>query len=489
EWEDELETVDHFLEEDGEQEKHDDDHDNDGYHDLVEKLSALHGEEWKGKSSKQLIDNRHFREIPEFDQSTKKILTCESAQELSAIIVKYTKQGGHGEIKQWYWPLVKCVTVKVPNNTFLQHVTLVDLPGNGDRNKSRDTMWKGIVGNCSAVWIVSEINRAASDMESWEILKSANSLLGNGGECRHIHFICTKSDVIGDLHDHSAADVQTFILKRNMTAKEAVSKELNKLTTIRKYFSDECFKVFTVSSAEFLKSKHLHPENTEIPELQDFLQNLNDHHSETLNYVSGAHRILSLIQRASLRETDGSNKALCEDLETNLHCQLDAITNVMREIYTTFEKCLDEGAETSKSSCEKILKSSLKPEKRTGSAQCNTAKSVVKNGGIHKPKKGNEINFNIKLSSFLSKSIDKEFRKTFSNEENCGPFNGVINKFSLDIEKLKPKYKDAELQLIFLMKEEEKLKTNLCKKICDSKKLIYMSLAKTVEEIIQECCE
>ncbi|MEQ2245734.1 hypothetical protein ILYODFUR_030990, partial [Ilyodon furcidens] len=201
EWEDELETVDHFLEEDGEQEKHDDDHDNDGYHDLIEKLSALYGEEWKGKSSKQLIDNRHFREIPEFDQSTKKILTCESAQELSAIIVKYTKQGGHGEIKQWYWPLVKCVTVKVPNNNFLQHVTLVDLPGNGDRNKSRDTMWKGIVGNCSAVWIVSEINRAASDMESWEILKSANSLLGNGGECRHIHFICTKSDVIGDLHD------------------------------------------------------------------------------------------------------------------------------------------------------------------------------------------------------------------------------------------------------------------------------------------------
>ncbi|MED6255808.1 hypothetical protein ATANTOWER_015302 [Ataeniobius toweri] len=274
-----------------------------------------------------------------------------------------------------------------------------------------------------------------------------------------------------------------------MTAKEAVSKELNKLTMIRKYFSDECFKVFTVSSAEFLKSKHLHPENTEIPELQDFLQNLNDHHSETLNYVSGAHRILSLIQRASLRETDGINKALCEDLETNLHCQLDAIRNVMREIYITFEKCLDEGAETSTSSCEIILKSSLKPERKTGSAQCNTAKSVVKNGGIHKPKKGNEINFNIKLSSFLSKSIDEEFRKTFSNEENCGPFNGVINKFSLDIEKLKPKYKDAELQLIFLMKEEEKLKTNLCKKICDSKKLVYMSLTKTVEEIIQECCE
>ncbi|KAM4535917.1 nuclear GTPase SLIP-GC-like isoform 5-T6 [Fundulus diaphanus] len=432
EWEDELGTVDRFLEQDGEQEKQDDDDDddddNDGYHDLVEKLSALYGEEWKEKSSEQLMDIRYFREIPEFLNSTKKILICESATELSAKILKYTKQGGDGGIKRWYWPLVKCVTVKVPKNNFLQHVTLVDLPGNGDRNKSRDSMWKGIVGNCSAVWIVSEINRAASDKESWEVLKRASSLLGNGGECRHIHFICTKSDVIGDLHDHSAANVQAFILKRNIKAKEAVSKELNKLTKIKNYFSDECFKVFTVSSAEFLKRKHLNPENTEIPELQDFLQNLNDCHSETLNYVSGAQGILSLIQGASVREA-----------------------------------------------------------RKSGSCQYNILKGVVRNGGIHKPKKGKEINFNVKLTSFLSQSIDEEFRKTFPNEGNHGPFNGVINKFSLDTEKLKQKYKDAELHLVFLKTEEEKLKTKLCKRIRDRKKMIYIILTKTVEETMAEC--
>ncbi|KAM4535916.1 nuclear GTPase SLIP-GC-like isoform 4-T5 [Fundulus diaphanus] len=491
EWEDELGTVDRFLEQDGEQEKQDDDDDddddNDGYHDLVEKLSALYGEEWKEKSSEQLMDIRYFREIPEFLNSTKKILICESATELSAKILKYTKQGGDGGIKRWYWPLVKCVTVKVPKNNFLQHVTLVDLPGNGDRNKSRDSMWKGIVGNCSAVWIVSEINRAASDKESWEVLKRASSLLGNGGECRHIHFICTKSDVIGDLHDHSAANVQAFILKRNIKAKEAVSKELNKLTKIKNYFSDECFKVFTVSSAEFLKRKHLNPENTEIPELQDFLQNLNDCHSETLNYVSGAQGILSLIQGASVREATGINKVVCEDLESNLDCQLDAMRNVMREIYTNFGKCLDEGVEISKRSCEKILKSFLYNARKSGSCQYNILKGVVRNGGIHKPKKGKEINFNVKLTSFLSQSIDEEFRKTFPNEGNHGPFNGVINKFSLDTEKLKQKYKDAELHLVFLKTEEEKLKTKLCKRIRDRKKMIYIILTKTVEETMAEC--
>lgn len=40
--------------------------------------------------------------------------------------------------------------------------------------------------------------------------------------------------------------------------------------------------------------------------------------------------------------------------------------------------------------------------------------------------------------------------KCFRNERKCGPFNGVIDKFSLDTESLKQKYKDVKLQLIFL---------------------------------------
>ncbi|MEQ2248145.1 hypothetical protein ILYODFUR_016248, partial [Ilyodon furcidens] len=203
EWEDELGNRDQFLKNDADQENDDDG--NDEYLDVAEKLSALYGEDWKHQSTDQLMDHKYFREIPEFLQSTRKTLTCEAAKELSTKIIKYTrndiKQGGDEDVKRLFWPLVKCVTVRVPHNNFLQHVTLVDLPGNGDRNKSRDEMWKGIVGNCSTVWIVTEINRAASEKESWEILKSASSHLGNGGECRHIHFICTKSDVIEDLHD------------------------------------------------------------------------------------------------------------------------------------------------------------------------------------------------------------------------------------------------------------------------------------------------
>ncbi|XP_034075834.1 nuclear GTPase SLIP-GC-like [Gymnodraco acuticeps] len=187
EWEEEL---NHCLGNNDDQEKGED------YQDSVEKLSVLYGEEWKNKSPENFLDKKYFREIPEFLNSKSMILTKDTAEDLSADVVKYTRSESK-DVKRWYWPLVKCVTVRVPKNRLLQHVTLVDLPGNGDRNKSRDRMWKKLVGSCSTVWIVAEINRAASKKESWEILEESCSLMGNGGECQQIHFICTKSDEIG----------------------------------------------------------------------------------------------------------------------------------------------------------------------------------------------------------------------------------------------------------------------------------------------------
>ena len=69
------------------------------------------------------------------------------AEELSEKCARYTRTDSTSrekDRKRWYWPLVKCVTVRVPNYAF-QHVTLVDLPGTGDRNASRDKMWKEVI--------------------------------------------------------------------------------------------------------------------------------------------------------------------------------------------------------------------------------------------------------------------------------------------------------------------------------------------------------
>ncbi|CAI5675413.1 unnamed protein product [Oreochromis niloticus] len=482
EWNDELWSFRQLLDNNKNQEKEDDD-----YHDAVEKLSALYGEDWK-KSFENLMENKYFKEIPEFLQSRRKILTCESVNELSAQFVKYTrsdsKQEEGNEGKKWFWPLVKCVTVRVPNNPFLQHVTLVDLPGNGDCNKSRDQMWKGIVGDCSTVWIVTEINRAASEKEAWEILESVSSLIGNGGECQQIHFICTKSDLVDDSDDLSRAHIHDRIVKRNMQAKDGVRKAFNKRTKINKHFTDDSFKVFTVSSREFLKGKYLSPEETEITKLQGFLQELNDCHSETVNYVSGAYGILSLIQGANSGGVYSKKGEVFAELERIVNLQLENIRKEMEETYMAFEKCLNDGVEKSKGSYGEKLKIFLYRGRNSGF--CRVLKCVVENGGVHKPKNGTLINLNMKLASCLTDSIDEEFRKTFPNDSERGAFNGVINEFSLNTDFLFEKYKNAELQFRFLKTEEEKIKAKLNRMMRKQKKRVYSSLTETIEDIMEE---
>ncbi|XP_075939147.1 nuclear GTPase SLIP-GC-like [Anarhichas minor] len=490
EWKDELWFSKSFLGDNADQES--DQKVDVDCRDIVDKLSALYGEDWKNKSPEDLMNDKYFKGIPGFHNSKGKILTVKTAKELSAKLVKYTrsdtKDGEGEEVNRWNWPLVKCVTIKVPNNDLLKHVTLVDLPGNGDRNKNRDKMWKPLVGSCSTVWIVTEMNRAASEPEPWEILKSASSFMGNGGQCQRIHFICTKSDDITTPKDHSAAGVRALILKTNDRVKKEVREKFSKLKEVKKYFSDGSFKVFTVSSKEFLKQKRLDLDDTEIPKLQECLQYLNDCHSETLNCVSGARGILSLIQGASLRGGADTKRAVYKVLQQKMRVELDKVRKPMEETYRAFEKCLSEGVEKSKSSCEKDLQSVTHPNK-SGSGFHGTLKCIVKYDGIHKPKKGKQINLNMKLSSCLTESIDEEFKKTFPNEGKCEPFNGVLNAFSLDTKMMKEKteYKDVELQLIFLNTEEEQIKTKLNKIIHDRKKTIYSSLTTTIERNMQKC--
>ncbi|XP_073351098.1 nuclear GTPase SLIP-GC-like [Pagrus major] len=479
--------VHHFLGQNTVQEEYDDDD-----HAFAEKLSALYGDEWGNKSSENLMDDKYFEEIPEFLDSEKKTLTCESAEELSEKFVRYAGN------EEKYWPLVKCVTIRVPKKDLLQHVTLVDLPGTGDRNKTRDEMWKEVIGSCSTVWIVTEINRAAAEKEPWEILERTCSLMGNGGQCQQIHFICTKTDLIdsdenGLVHSDYCMKchlIQTFSYSSAAAvcelAKKDVSKEFRKLTKVERHFSRaDYFEVFTVSSKEFLKKNRPEPEN-EIPKLQEVLQNLNDCHSETENYVSGALGILSLIQGARSREA-GKKADVCKELEDKMRRELEKVKRTMEKAHKALEKRLSEGVEKSKRTSRSVLKSILQP---TGRGFYGILKCVVEKNGSYKSKKaGIEIDLNKDLASCLTDSIDEEFNKTFPNDGKSGPFYGVISAFSLDTEGLIRKYKDVELQLTFLKTEEEKIKTETNEGVQEDKKTVYNSVKPKIDEIIEKCYE
>ncbi|CDQ91188.1 unnamed protein product [Oncorhynchus mykiss] len=162
------------------------------------KIQAFYGKDGVGKSLNDLMKGEHFREIPEFlsPTNTVKKISCGTASELSGKIACYTRSDNKMAAKH-YWPLVKCVTIKVPNTKeLLEHIVLLDLPGTGDCNKTRDDMWKSHLSQCSSVWIVNDIQRAASEREPWMILESSFSYLIQGGECENITFICTKTDAI-----------------------------------------------------------------------------------------------------------------------------------------------------------------------------------------------------------------------------------------------------------------------------------------------------
>ncbi|XP_045571572.1 nuclear GTPase SLIP-GC isoform X3 [Salmo salar] len=526
EWEEELQSIlaERKSEEGNDDEKEDSDGDTDEYDD-ADKIYALYREDGNEASVNNLMDSRHFKSIPEFLSGKKKEFKTSQAEELSRELWCYLRSDIPSN-EQQYWPLVKSVTIKIPNvKDLLEHIVLIDLPGNGDCNKSRDEMWKSVVGRCTTVWIVSEINRPVSEKEAWEILDRSVSYLGHGGQCRSISFICTKTDNI--CVDDDMNKERDSILSRNKVAKKKVEEKFNKQPKIKvnysaiiscleknpylfylcSYFQSptfqehfnidkDFFQVFTVSSKEYRKNSVLQPEDTEIPKLQEFLRNLNDRRTKTSDYVSGAYGILSLIQGAKSSDMTDRKKEVCQVLENNLKEGLETIGQSMDEAYEAFERCLSEGVRQSVETCEKIAKDKvIEPKGRNGRGYHKVLKSLCKNNGVYKPirKKGKkrqmEINLNDSLASCMRDLSNETFKKYFPNQGKGSSINDLIDNFTLDTNSLVEEHPEVSLHLTFLKTEETKLKAKLKRDIRERKKEIYNILPKSISDTMRPCYE
>lgn len=64
------------------------DWENDVDSDTVEKLTALYGDEWKTVSPESLMDDKYFRDIPEFllPEDNKKTLSCGSVSKTAKCV-------------------------------------------------------------------------------------------------------------------------------------------------------------------------------------------------------------------------------------------------------------------------------------------------------------------------------------------------------------------------------------------------------------------
>ncbi|KAL0993421.1 hypothetical protein UPYG_G00107640 [Umbra pygmaea] len=446
-----------------------------------EKITALYGKDAYGKDVEEIMDRKNFSEVPEFYLSRRKLISCNTAEELSEKITYFTRSDTESvPFKQHYWPLVKCLTIKVPNcNELLEHVVLVDLPGNGDCNKSRDEMWKSFVGNCSAVWIVSDISRAASEIEAWDILDNTVSLLGPGGECRSIRFICTKTDDIGD---NENADEHNWILTRNESTKKKVKETFNKRKNVKKHFSggEEFFQVLTVSSTEYRMRNILEQEETEIPKLKAFLRNLNDHSTRYSDLIAGAYGIISLIHGAKSSDMTSSKEDVCKVLEQRLKEKLESIGQYMEKPYKDFDQCLLQGVQKSEESCEKLINEVLRGKK---GGRFQIMMSICNHDGVYKPKGKNrrEINMNERLASCMRHCIDESFTLYFPNDK-CGPIKAEIENFTLDTNSLLGGHQSMSLHLTFLKTEEKELKAELIYDLIKKKKEIYFTLNNSIKD-------
>ncbi|KAF4115115.1 hypothetical protein G5714_002604 [Onychostoma macrolepis] len=394
------------------------------------------------------------------------------------------------------------ITRETPNcRELLENIVFVDIPGTGDCNKIRDGLWRSKLKHCSSVWIVSDINRAVSDKDPWEILEHCIQDLGGGGECKHINFICTKTDQINpkeyleneqlDEQMTGPKDLKTkCILHRNNRAKEAVKRKLKNAgnrDSKERFITD----VFTVSSEAFLDPENpvLEATETEIPKLRDVLKNLNKNINRKLtrDYVNEAKGVLSLIQSVQLDADEKMTKAkVHRDLEINLHKALKELGCQFDSCYKVLEDCLSAGVEESVSSCVKTTQDmikSVRPKDNRGFHKIYQA--MCKRKGYYWPKDWDApLDLNTCLSKHMYDNLDEEFELIFPVDENVKTGKSLqehLDKFSV-IQSDSPRSLWQKHIENFIKTREYKVKALLSRYIVEKKKEIYSSIQTTIQK-------
>ncbi|XP_048056939.1 nuclear GTPase SLIP-GC-like [Megalobrama amblycephala] len=495
EWEKELKDLFRVLSDESE------DRDDDLYEIAVEKINALYGNDADEKTLEELKKDDKFAEIETFLSTNEK--NSFSKSDVNEFINDVASYIQHSESSSgnWYWPLVKSVTIKIPDcRELLEHIVLVDIPGSGDCNKIRDDLWKSKLRECSSVWIISSINRAVTDSGPWGILKHCTEELGPGGECKSINFICTKTDEIDPGAYIRGARIpknqipedkdkkKNCISHRNEHAKMKVKEKFEKSKLKKIFSSDNQFQVFTVSSNAFFDHDlNLDSSETEIPKLQDELRTLNKSRNRELvrDYVNESKATLLLIHSGQL------DKKMMEmevkELEKNLETSLNELDKYFDSIYSDLEQCLSKGVDDSVKSCVDSTTELI--TKKDGRGFHKRLGALCKNYGCYWSKNWADIlDLNKTLAKHLHECIDDDFSKIFPVTETTGKsVQEQIDKFSIiHSHSANPSSPMQHFEDFIKIKETE-LTTLLKRYIVDRKKLIYSSIQATIQNEMASC--
>ncbi|KAL1255206.1 hypothetical protein QQF64_013267 [Cirrhinus molitorella] len=472
-----------------------------------EKIIALYGDDADQKTLEELKKDEKYAEIENLLSNSKKTISNSDVSEFASDVARFI-QHSKSSPGGWYWPLVKSVKIKIPDcHELLEHIVIVDIPGSGDCNKTRDDLWKSKLRECSSVWIVSGINRASDDKDPWGILKHCIEELGPGGECKHINFVCTKTDDINPVAYMRSARLTipkdkdqkiTCIRHRNEDAKTKVKEKFEKSEIKKRFRTENDFlQVFTVSSNAFFDtSLNLESAETEIPKLQDVLKSLNKsiNRELTQNYVYEAKGVLSLIQSVQLdtdKKAAETKETIRMDLEKSLKKALSEMDKYFDGIYNNLENSLSTGVEQSVKSCVASTKDMITP-KKNGRGFHKTLQALCKNYGCYLPKNRVAIlDLNKTLVKPLHENIDEIFNQIFPVSGKTGKsVQEQIDKFTIiQNDPAYLRFSVGRHLQNFIKTEEAKLKTLLDRETVEIKKGIYSSIVITILNEMATCYE
>ncbi|KAJ7341380.1 hypothetical protein JRQ81_005411 [Phrynocephalus forsythii] len=420
EWRDELKKLVAVLQRNGDDEE--EDSTDECVSDATKKLQALYGVGAEKESYEALLRARLKVTIP--PRRTISFRKNE-AKEFSQALKPYIRVEDNPTIP--IWPLIKYVELALPGSEMVpEGITFIDIPGTGDSNRNRDEMWKQNIDKCSVIWIISDIERCKGERVQQILLNEAiNAYLA--GNCTDIAMVVTKSDKL-DLDEYKSENPQTevnnehdAILERNRSVKKNKGQSIREKLKRRLPPDSEVISkdklVYTASATEFWNAKYLNQEETEIPELRNYIRKLFMREKKRLvtEYVNEISSILLLAENIGSSEQHLEQHFRESGIKGFVNRQINTLREKIERCFTEIEQPLCDGVVAARRSRANRVSQLLTRENGYKGFH-KTLRAVCMNNGVYASKTFARIDFNEDLARSIYEKIGSSFGSIFRTQ-------------------------------------------------------------------------
>ncbi|KAM4836911.1 nuclear GTPase SLIP-GC isoform 2-T4 [Thomomys bottae] len=475
------------------------------------KLRVIYGAGVEGKKYEDLLSARPRVKIP---ASRVILLQAEEARELSVKLDPYIRTQRRDQEEEelaetQIWPLIKHVEVTLPRSALIpEGVVLVDIPGTGDFNCKRDEMWKKTIDKCSAIWVISDIERV-SGARAHEELLSESIRACQRGLCRDIALVVTKTDklhlpeylrerkmgnpVIQSQRDAILERNETIKLKRNRLLKERLKRKLP--ADLKVLEASDL--VYTVSAQEYWKQALLTEEQTEIPKLREYIRKrlLDEKRRMVTKYVTEAFGLLLLMEGFSSADSLLNEHLHMSGLRQFVGEKTEMLEKAIEQSFARMEQPLREGVQVARSAYRRILGACL-VRSRGNQGFHQTLKAVCLKHGVYASRTLARIDLNEAITRPIYDQIDPVFGDIFrASKPTSSALMPHIDAFKHSLQekmteiRIRNGWKYDSYKKSFLIQEISAILGGLEDYILRRKRRIYESVTSSVQSDLRPCYE